>query len=52
VSFTHLDQGSEIIFKLNLTTFIVSIIFRGCWGSSENWLKLKIDPPLANLELA
>ncbi len=34
-----------IIFELILTTIIVIVIFRGCWGSSENWLKLNIEPP-------
>jgi hypothetical protein len=37
------------IVKSMLTTFIVSIIFRGGWCISETWVKLKIEPPLANL---
>jgi hypothetical protein len=32
-----------------LTTFEACFIFWGSWGSSENWLKLKIEPPLSNL---
>ncbi len=30
------------IFKSVLTTFISRVIFRGGWGSSKNWLELKI----------
>jgi hypothetical protein len=33
-----------IIFKSYLTTFIVSIIFRGRWDSSKNKLKIEIKP--------
>ncbi len=40
---TDLDQGCEmIIFESILTTFIVSIVFRGLWANSKNWLELKI----------
>jgi hypothetical protein len=50
VCFIDLDQGGKmIIFKSILTTFIESVIFRGCWFSSKNCLKLKIEPPQANL---
>jgi hypothetical protein len=46
VCFVDFDQGSEmIIFELIMTTFTASIGFRGCWGSMEDWLKLKIKPP-------
>jgi len=38
-----------ITFGLILTAFKSSIIFRGSWGSIENWLKPKIEPPSANL---
>jgi len=38
-----------IIFELILTTFKLSMVFRGIWVSSENWLELKIEPPSANL---
>jgi hypothetical protein len=38
-----------IIFDSILTTFKLSIIFRGNWGSSDNWLEPKIEPPQANL---
>jgi hypothetical protein len=42
----QLDHGSEIIiFKSILTTFIASIVSRGDWGRSKNWLKLKTRPP-------
>jgi len=42
-------QGEMIIFESILTTFEVSFIFWASWGSIENWLELKIEPPLANL---
>jgi hypothetical protein len=32
-----------------LTTFKASIIFRGIWGSIENWLEPKTEPPSGNL---
>jgi hypothetical protein len=38
-----------IIFKPILTFFKSSVVFRGNWGSCENWLEPKIDPPAANL---
>jgi len=38
-----------IIFGSILTTFELSIIFGGSWGSIENWLKLKTEPPSGNL---
>jgi len=38
-----------IIFGLILTTFEMSIIFGGSWGSIENWLEPKTEPPLGNL---
>jgi hypothetical protein len=38
-----------IIFGLILTTFELSIIFRGSWDSIENWLKPKTKPPSGNL---
>ncbi len=37
------------IFESILTTFIVSVVFSGCWGSSKNWLMLKIETNLACL---
>ncbi len=40
-----------IIFDSTLTTFEASFIFWGSWGSIKNWLKLKIEPPLADLAL-
>ncbi len=40
-----------IIFESILTTFEASFIFWASWGSIENWLELKIEPPLANLAL-
>ncbi len=35
--------------KLNLTTFKSSNIFRGSWGSSENWIEPKTKPPSGNI---
>jgi len=32
-----------------LTTFELSSIFQGSWGSIENWLKPKIEPSSGNL---
>jgi hypothetical protein len=34
-----------IIFRLILTTFELSIIFGGSWGSIENWLEPKTEHP-------
>jgi len=49
-SVTDLDQGLELlIFESILTSFKLSIIFRGNWGSIENWLKPMTKPPLGNL---
>jgi len=43
---TDLDLGSEmIIFESILTTFKASVVFRGSWGSSVNWLEPKTKPP-------
>jgi hypothetical protein len=36
-------------FELILTTFKLSTVFRGSWGSIENWLEPKIEPLLGNL---
>jgi len=41
-----LDYGSEMIIW---TTYESSRIFRGSWGSIENWLEPKTEPPLVNL---
>jgi len=38
-----------IIFESNLAIFKSSIIFGGSWGSIENWLKPKTEPPSGNL---
>jgi len=38
-----------IIFGSALTTFEPGIIFGGIWGSMENWLEPKIEPPSGNL---
>jgi len=38
-----------IIFESVLTTFELGSIFGGIWGSIENWLQHKIEPPLGNL---
>jgi len=45
-----LDKRSKrIIFRSILTIFELSSIFGGRWGSIENWLKPKTEPPLDNL---
>jgi len=38
-----------IIFESIFTTFKSSVIFRGSWGISVNWLKPKTETPQANL---
>jgi len=38
-----------IIFGSILTTFETSIIFGGSWGSIENLLQPKTEPPKGNL---
>jgi len=38
-----------IIFELLLTIFEANFIFRGSWGSTENWLEPKTKPPSENL---
>ncbi len=38
-----------IIFGSILTTFDLSSIFGGSWGSIVNWLEPKIEPPSENL---
>ena len=35
-----------IILESILTTYEVSVIFWGLWGSSGNWLEPKTKPPL------
>jgi len=37
-----------LIFESILTTFKLSIIFRGSWGSINNWLEPKIKPLSGN----
>jgi hypothetical protein len=51
VSGIYILGSKMIIFESILTTFEVSFIFWTSWGSIENWLELKIEPPLANLAL-
>jgi len=47
---TDLDYQSKLlIFELILTTFKPSIVFRGSWGSIENWIEPKTEPPSGNL---
>jgi hypothetical protein len=36
-------------FELIVNTLEENFIFRGCWGSSKNWLELKNDPQLSDL---
>jgi len=38
-----------IICESFLTTFKSSVVYRGSWGRTVNWLKTKIEPPQANL---
>jgi hypothetical protein len=38
-----------IIFGLILTTFVLSSIFGGSWGSIENWREPKTKLPSRNL---
>jgi len=38
-----------IISESILTTFKLSIVFRGNWDSIENWLEPKNEPPSGNL---
>ncbi len=40
VSLTDLDRFQQANFKSILTTLEESFIFKGCWGSSKNWLEL------------
>jgi hypothetical protein len=40
-----------IIVKSILATFVVSVIFRGGWGSSKKWLELKIEPTYKQFSL-
>jgi hypothetical protein len=49
VSFTDLDQSKMIIFEYVMTIFKASIIFRGSWGTSKNWLEHKVKPLKTNL---
>ncbi len=39
----------KIIFESILTTFKLSLIFRGSWDCSINWLEPKTKPPKAKL---
>jgi hypothetical protein len=38
-----------IIFESILITFKLSVVLRGTWDSSVNWLEPKIEPASANL---
>jgi len=38
-----------LIFELIWTSLKLSIVFEGSWGSIENWLEPKIEPPLGIL---
>jgi len=41
---TDVDEQSEmIVFESILTTFELSIVFKGSWGTSEYWLEPKIQ---------
>jgi len=49
VSRILINKASCLFLCQFLTTFKPSIVFRGNWGSNENWLKPKTWPPLGNL---
>ena len=49
VSRIRLTNQDDYIFKSLLTTFEVSINFRGSRDSSKNWLEPNTKPPLASL---
>jgi hypothetical protein len=50
VSFTDSDCCWQAdYFESIMTTLEASFIFWCSWGSSKNWLELKIEPPAANL---
>jgi hypothetical protein len=50
VSFITLDLCYEVvIFELILTTFEANFIFKAAGAVAKFWLKLKIEPLLANL---
>jgi hypothetical protein len=43
---TDLNELSKmIIFESILITFESSVVLKGSWGSSVNWLELKTKPP-------
>jgi len=45
-----LDYQSELLISESiLTSFKLSILFAGSWGSAENWLQPKAEPPSGNL---
>jgi len=47
---TDLDKQSDLLIVQSiLTSFKQSIIFGGSWGSTENWLEPKTEPPSVNL---
>jgi hypothetical protein len=47
---TGLDRYQQANYFVSiLITFEASFIFIGSWGSSENWLELKIELSLSNL---
>jgi hypothetical protein len=41
VSFTNLDCVSDPIILINFDCLRSELHFKGCWGSSKNWLGLK-----------
>jgi len=48
VSRINIKRDKMIILGSMLTTFELSSIFGGSWGSIENWLEPKIEPPSGN----
>ncbi len=49
VSQIWINEASCLFFESILTTFKLSIVFRGSWVNIENWLEPKIEPSLGNL---
>jgi len=46
----YLDYKARLLFfESILITFESSVIYWGIWGSIENWLKPKSEPPSGNL---
>jgi len=45
-----LDKPVQLLsFGLILTSFKLTIVFEGSWGSTKNWLNPKTESPSGNL---